>query len=833
MPDAQPWSSPGSDDPSRRAGHWQLLGVLPYLAVVAVAVAIHPRLLVASSLATGATLAIYLRLCRGQPGRMASGALVALALLLPCLWTVVQHTAWPGVLCGLATLGLFGLNRASRGAFARWWREQAPFASLMCVFALLGGLRLAGGVVTAPLNDDALLELYAAPAPQELEQTELDAAVGVVSSTLRHYHRATNGQPEGTTMARVGEDDLDSRLARPHDGEVWVTLWLGGKSLRGRAAEGVLLVDLARATRRALDSAPDWSLWVGAAERVSIQIDLAEPGTRVSRRWSHLPVLLALSLLSPVSQHHLGKLDLLYQLVYEIEPGVDGLALRVGEYTATILPADPIAFGWLSPRVEGREGSSGRAEMVKLLLGELGRQAGVAPDGWRAPGAELRKFRTLSFGRPAQAGPAAARRFYRGNVLVPQPDDAAILSALGEAGDWLRRSTRPDGTFDYDYLPNSDRGTGDYNLVRHAGSVYGLFFAYRLALGEDALRAKANDMLEAGLHATDWLYPRLAAPVGATDTTLVALNEPDGAASSGGAAVTLLTMLERPSEAEVSHPVLRAHLARPDDPQLMRGLGRFLLALTDRRGRVFDSWAASRSSPEVVKEAPYSPGETLLALVRLYRATGEREWLDGARAIAASQIAQFEQEHPRPDHWVMQALGELFEATGERRYADVLLRMGDQYVTEQYPPLWLPFPDYFGSYHRDDDVPRTTRACSSSEAMGAVVRTAWRVGRDARPYEDSLLRAAKHLLEHQWRPENSFFLRTPARARGAIRMGLVDNQCRIDNNQHALVGLRSALDVARRRQTGAVPPRAPTLPPVPSDEEQRACRKRFGDPVAP
>ena len=90
---------------------------------------------------------------------------------------------------------------------------------------------------------------------------------------------------------------------------------------------------------------------------------------------------------------------------------------------------------------------------------------------------------------------------------------------------------------------------------------------------------------------------------------------------------------------------------------------------------------------------------------------------------------------------------------------------------------------------------------------------------------------SRHLLENQWRQENSFFLRSPARARGAIRMGLVDNHCRIDNNQHALVGLRHALAVARRR-VGNGPAVAPVeLPPPPTDEELRACRRRFGDPV--
>jgi hypothetical protein len=58
--------------------------------------------------------------------------------------------------------------------------------------------------------------------------------------------------------------------------------------------------------------------------------------------------------------------------------------------------------------------------------------------------------------------------------------------------------------------------------------------------------------------------------------------------------------------------------------------------------------------------------------------------------------------------------------------------------------------------------------------------------------------AARHILEQRWHEDNSYFLPNPERAHGAIRMGIVDNACRIDNNQHALVGLEYALQAARR-----------------------------------
>jgi hypothetical protein len=263
----------------------------------------------------------------------------------------------------------------------------------------------------------------------------------------------------------------------------------------------------------------------------------------------------------------------------------------------------------------------------------------------------------------------------------------------------------------------------------------------------------------------------------------------------------------------------------------VEGLGLFLLAMIDERGRVFGYYQEALRSTQVDQEPLYYPGESMLALALLHRATGKSQWLEGARRIADWQVEKYERRGNNPDHWVMQALWELYDVTGDERYAEACLAMGDHYASQQYPPHVPPFPDYLGCYRRLNDTPRTTRACSRSEAMGGVVHTAWKRSTDATAYEDALLNAARHLLENQWRPENSYFLPRPDRVRGAIRMGLVDNHCRIDNNQHAIVGLYRALEVARKREGAAMPDQV-VLPARPDEREIRRCRRRFGEPVA-
>ena len=56
------------------------------------------------------------------------------------------------------------------------------------------------------------------------------------------------------------------------------------------------------------------------------------------------------------------------------------------------------------------------------------------------------------------------------------------------------------------------------------------------------------------------------------------------------------------------------------------------------------------------------------------------------------------------------------------------------------------------------------------------------------------------MIEQQYTPDNSFTFPNRKEGLGAIRMGLIDNHCRIDNNQHGIVALDAALQAIRRQQ---------------------------------
>lgn len=84
-----------------------------------------------------------------------------------------------------------------------------------------------------------------------------------------------------------------------------------------------------------------------------------------------------ISLLSPLIPVQFDSID---QLLDYLQPGRDGVVLKQGGQTATYLPQV-----WEQLATE------------EAFLDSLSRKAGLAPDAWRQPGAEVKVFRVFDF----------------------------------------------------------------------------------------------------------------------------------------------------------------------------------------------------------------------------------------------------------------------------------------------------------------------------------------------------------------------------------------------------------------------------------------------------
>ena len=582
-------------------------------------------------------------------------------------------------------------------------------------------------------------------------------AVDLVRATLK-AEAAGSAAPDGAAVSD------------PVKHGVWVSLYRPGRTevMRGHHADGPLGAAVVAATRDALSRAGDARAeWLADAGKLKFGIDLAgEPGPLLSREAE--------------------------ALWYLVEPGVDGVILRQGDKRGVVLPHEPVTMGYLTPRVRNR------TPKIEKLMKAAARDAGLTGEAWRDESAELLRFRTTNWGVVTPDGPATD--FFRGNVLWDgTPSQADILESIKLGGQWLAYTVKQDGKFDYEYYPNQDKHSKDYNIVRHAGSVYGLFEMYELSKHEAPLADDGKMYLDKAARSMGFIYDALKAPQGDEVGDRICLLHRNRC-ESGSAALTLLTFLGRPLDPNEVPEQWRREIYRKGDDKLMEGLALTMVDMIDANGKVFRSYSETKKLDRVKKEPLYYPGEVMLALVRYHERTQDERWLAAARKIAERQMKWYKRDRfIVPDHWVMQGLYRLWRIDKNDAYADSAYAMATHYSSEQYPYVWQPFPDYFGSWRRTNDTPRTTRAGSRSEALRAVMHLAWERGDDATVYEDSLLWAARHLMEQQYTERNSYWVPNFEKVRGAYPMGVVDNHIRIDNNQHALVGITGALEAARHR----------------------------------
>jgi len=774
------------------------VSALPYALLIAAVGSLGPALWGPVAAIGVAGFAAHQQLYRG-PWRHPSGWALTLGLMLPA----VEVTAWgrtPLVaLLAIPALVLALAARAGGENLRRRWRRR-PIRGA----AVYGGLTLVLLVAARPLvdlpppSDDLLAVLSPEPATPQLDDVQMLAAVEAVEAAAETWLRAgpMGGDPGKTCDHPPPVDEIDGVE------EVHVSLWRDDDPMARGRASGVPLADaLCRATVEAVEGVRDAPAWADATQRLRVRIDLAGPPVRLRARPVREAVRPLLRRLAGTSRDRATDArGAMTQLVYDLEPGIDGVEIRLGDQRGVALPADAVLRAWMTPRVRGR------ADKVERLLVHAARDVRRGPSAWREPGTELWRFRCTSFGRPVPGDGVV--RFHRGNVPLDAVDADAVLRGSAEAAEWLMGRLRADGSFDYEVFPGGGGADDEYNAVRHAGCVVGL---YRMAALADRVShpplAPASRHGAVGRRAEEWVLQRVRVPMGSWDPEMLAVTWGERGATAGAAAFAILSILERPDG------VVPQRRGAPPDDELLEGLGRFLLAMTDEQGRVFETWDDSRGAEQVGgPEHPYFPGLVVLALAELYGATGDERWRDGARAVAGAQIALFETERTTPGHWTMQGLWELYRLTGDRELARANLAMGDHFVAEQFPPHHPLFPDYRGGFRREDDLPRTIRAASRCEALGAVVDTARALDEDADPYEKALIAAARHLLENQFRPRNNYYLPRRSDLVGAVRMGIVDDHCRIDGNKHAMLGLVQAWRVAQRRAGEEAPDPWPLTP---------------------
>ena len=366
-------------------------------------------------------------------------------------------------------------------------------------------------------------------------------------------------------------------------------------------------------------------------------------------------------------------------------------------------------------------------------------------------------------------------QLYRGHRQFDKIKIEDLQNSLSQAGNYLKRSVLNDGKFIYSYLPRADKISSDYNIIRHAGTIYSMMELYNFNKDEDLLNAakKAIKYLIGNIREVEF------------DDNVYPVVVEDGYTKLGGNALTVVA-LSKYSEVTGDDQYL----------SLSQQIGRWIIKSQDNKGRFVNQ---KMTYPEKIiedMESVYYPGEAILALNRLYALDKNAEWLQAAEKAAKYLIQirdgdKTDEELPH-DHWLLYALNELYRERKNKIYLNHSIRISNTIINSQN--LDPEYPDWYGSYYKP---PRSTPTAIRSEGLIA----AYSLVKDFinNKSADEILAAVKRgirfQLQTQFIPETSIYLQRADLAAGGFCKSLTDFEIRIDYVQHNISSILGCIKI--------------------------------------
>jgi len=377
----------------------------------------------------------------------------------------------------------------------------------------------------------------------------------------------------------------------------------------------------------------------------------------------------------------------------------------------------------------------------------------------------------------------------RGTVVPPEscgePGAESLSQAAHNAAAWMSRNQLDDGRYAYLYNRDTNTQPDTYNEVRHAGVTMSLYQA--------AGRIGDPDFIDAADEALVFMQDNMVRRHG------WAAFDPNGDdASLGASALMLVSLNER-----------RLGTGDPQYDDLMREVGRFIVALQREDGGFSIAYQMDEDRPDPVGTSRYYPGEATWALALTHEALPGEGWdqyaLKGLHYIATKRDDYEDVKlPPLADQWATYSLAEMVEwglGDDEIEYARSLAhRFGLLVRTEsQREGSW------YGLFFRGEQA-RASGVGTWAEALAGLWRVSVHDDRmsDLRePIRERLICVAGILADRQVTPEE---------AAGSPKPNLVadawfhEGETRMDDQQHAFSGILYALDALENN-----PVREPTL----------------------
>jgi hypothetical protein len=354
-------------------------------------------------------------------------------------------------------------------------------------------------------------------------------------------------------------------------------------------------------------------------------------------------------------------------------------------------------------------------------------------------------------------------------------DARPFAAALGGAKRYLTQSVRPDGKFTYEYDPATALDSGDYNILRHAGTIYAMMELYEAD--------PDPQLLAAAERAIQYLLEQVKPGRHANTACVVE----GGWVKLGGNALTAVALAEH---ARVTGDRRHAKVALD--------LGRWIILTQEGTGRFAGHKQRFPGGERDKFVSAYYPGEAILALARLHPLDPNGPWMAKAHRgahwlIRVRDLGKTPETIPH-DHWLLYGLGELHRDKPDRAYVDHALLITRAILDAN---VAVPVDEESGPREADGLTGGANQIATRIEGLCAAHPLLVKAGEDeaADEVRAAIERASEALVALQFTQADGAKFPEPGRVAGGFRASSASDVIRIDTVQHSVSALLGARQV--------------------------------------
>ena len=348
--------------------------------------------------------------------------------------------------------------------------------------------------------------------------------------------------------------------------------------------------------------------------------------------------------------------------------------------------------------------------------------------------------------------------------------------AIVLAGEYLKNAVKENGSFVYEYYPQTNKENSQYNMLRHAGTIYAMVEIYEMT-GDKALLEKINK-------AVAFLLANLKSTHVKNQEVLVGIDE--GNIKLGANALALLALTKYMDVTKTSQYL-----------ETVRKLARWIRLTQSPQGRFLIHKQDFATQQVSGFESNYYPGEAIYALTFLYRIDKNDEWLDTAEKAAnyliyvrdgGKSLAQISH-----DHWLIYGLNELYRLRPDKIYYEHAHKITEAILSFQ--------PKVYSDGEESPSPARSTSTATRMEGLCAAYRLVRDFGtkKELDLIYNGLLKGIQFQLKTQVTKEMANKRKWPQRSVGGFLESTEIPAIRIDCVQHNVSSLLGAYRIMQAR----------------------------------